>query len=220
MLKSEGIGQLAKALSQAQGQMQSAKRTSENPYFRSRYADLSQLIDVARKPLADNGLAVSQLVVPQLEYAEIQTVLMHESGEWIASGIQLQPTKPDPQGMGSAITYARRYAYAAILGIASEDDDGECATGRDVKAAGSPYKAEPEASEAERYKSFWGSLRKKGYTPEQARAKLGVRSVKDEWVAKGRTLREAYDLITAESRGHEGKEENHRDGSDGSSEKE
>ena len=215
MLKSESIGQLAKALSQAQGQMQSARRTSENPYFKSRYADLAQLIDVARKPLADNGLAVAQLVVPDSGCAEVQTILMHESGEWIASSIRLQPAKPDPQSMGSAITYARRYAYAAILGIASEDNDAECATGRDAKAS-SPYKAAPEADEAEKYKSFWGALRKKGYTPEQVRAKLGVKSVKDEWVAKGRTLREAYDLITE----HEGKEENHGDGSDGSSEKE
>ena len=199
MLKSENIGQLAKALSQAQGQMQSARRTSENPYFKSRYADLAQLIDVARKPLADNGLAVTQLIVPNSDFAEIQTVLMHESGEWIASGIQLKPQKPDPQGMGSAITYARRYAYASILGIASEDDDAECATGRDAKATNtSPYKAPPEASEVEKYKSFWAILRKKGYTPEQVRAKLGVKSVKDDWVAKGKTLREAYDLIIAE----------------------
>ena len=204
MLKSENIGQLAKALSLAQGQMQSAKKTSENPYFGSRYADLSQIIDVARKPLVDNGLAITQLIVPELDFAEIQTVLMHESGEWIASGIRLQPAKPNPQGMGSALTYARRYAYAAILGIASEDDDAECATGRDAKATDakatsvSPYKATPEANEAEKYKSFWGALRKKGYTPEQVRSKLGVRSVKDDWVAKGKTLREAYDLIVAE----------------------
>ena len=199
MLKSENIGQLAKALSQAQGQMQPAKKMSENPYFRSRYADLAQVIEVARKPLTNNGLAISQLVFPELEYVEIQTVLMHESGEWIASNIRLQPIKADPQGMGSAITYARRYAYAAILGIASEDDDGECATGRDMKATNaSPYKATPEANEAEKYRSFWGALRKKGYTPEQVRAKLGVKSVKDDWVAKGKTLREAYDLIIAE----------------------
>ena len=204
VLKSESIGQLAKALSLAQGQMQSARRTSENPYFKSRYADLAQIIDVARKPLGDNGLAVSQLVVPELEYAEIQTVLMHESGEWIASSIRLQPVKADPQGMGSAITYARRYAYAAILGIASEDDDdAEHATGRDAKVIGSPYKAAPEVNEAEKYKSFWGTLRKKGYTPEQVRSKLGVKSIKDDWVAKGRTLREAYDLITAESQEEE-----------------
>ena len=199
MLKSENIGQLAKALSLAQGQMQAAKKTSENPFFKSRYADLSQIIDVARKPLADNGLAVTQLIVPELGFAEIQTVLAHESGEWIASGIRLQPTKPDPQGMGSAITYARRYAYAAILGIASEDDDAEYATGRGAKATNaSPNKATPEANEAEKYKSFWGALRKKGYSPEQVRSKLGVKSVKDDWVAKGKTLREAYDLITAE----------------------
>jgi hypothetical protein len=124
MEKSAEIGKLAEALAKAQGVMQNAKKDSENPFFKSKYADLGCIIDAVRKPFADNGLSFSQLVEESNDdTAVVTTLLLHTSGEWLSSKLKLKPTKTDPQGIGSAITYARRYALSAIAGIASEDDD-------------------------------------------------------------------------------------------------
>ena len=123
MEKSESIAELARALAKAQGEMSAAKKESANPFFHSRYADLAQVVEAIRKPLSDNGLAISQLVQPDAEAAVIETILMHQSGEWLSSIIQLKPVKTDPQGIGSALTYARRYALGAIVGLATEEDD-------------------------------------------------------------------------------------------------
>ncbi|MBT9133099.1 MAG: hypothetical protein DDT33_01630 [Firmicutes bacterium] len=128
MQKSESITELAKALAKAQGEMILAKKGAENPFFKSRYADLGMTIDAIRAPLAGNGLAITQLIHPDSDHAVVETILMHGSGEWISSTIQLRPVKADPQGLGSAITYARRYALSAIVNLAAEDDDGEAAT--------------------------------------------------------------------------------------------
>lgn len=127
--QSESIANLAAALVAAQSQMGGAKKSSANPYFKSKYADLSECLDVASKPLADNGLAVTQSPMTELvdgsTMAGVETMVIHESGEWLKSKLLLTPTKLDPQQIGSAITYARRYSLASILGIAQEDDDGE-----------------------------------------------------------------------------------------------
>lgn len=136
MNKSDSIGKLAEALSMAQGAMQNAKKDSSNPFYKSKYADLASVIDAVRRPLSDNGLSFSQLVEEADHSAKITTMLMHSSGEWLSSVISLTPTKDDPQGMGSAITYARRYALGAILGVASEEDD-------DGNAASEPVKETP-----------------------------------------------------------------------------
>jgi hypothetical protein len=126
MDKSDQINELAFGLSQFQGEMKAVAFDATNPFFRSKYATLSALVDNASKLLTKYGLAVSQL-----PYAEggVYTILMHKSGQWIGMGVKLNPTKNDPQGVGSAITYARRYAYAAVLGLVSEaDDDGNAAS--------------------------------------------------------------------------------------------
>lgn len=141
MNKSESITEIAKALARAQGEMQSAKKTADNPFFKSKYADLHEVMDSIREPLSKNGLSISQLIQPDPNSAVVETLLLHESGEWLSSIIQLQPVKNDPQGMGSAITYARRYAVSSIVGLASEkDDDGNEAskTGDKQKAVYRP----------------------------------------------------------------------------------
>jgi hypothetical protein len=127
MNKSESIAALSAALSIAQGQMRGAVKDSANPFFKSRYADLASVIEAAREPLAKNGLAVIQLIN---ETGGVETVLTHSSGEWISSTIQLTPKTNSPQDAGSSITYARRYSYAAIVGLAQVDDDAETAMGR------------------------------------------------------------------------------------------
>ena len=122
------IGKLAGALAKAQAKITGATKDSENPFFKSKYADLAAVLDAARGPLSENGLAVIQTTAYDNTGICMITTLAHESGEWIRGKLWLRPTKADPQGMGSAITYARRYAYAAIVGIAQVDDDGNAAS--------------------------------------------------------------------------------------------
>ena len=215
MQKSESIAELAEALAKAQGEMAAAKKDSTNPFYHSKYADLAQIVEAIRKPLSDNGLAISQLVQPDAEAAVIETILMHQSGEWLSSIIQLKPVKTDPQGIGSAITYARRYALGAIVGLATEeDDDAESAMGRDglkskpkepkpTKVSSAPQKTPPAPSskapaynKTKQLKTFWGSLRQLGWTPEKVHERLGVKSLKTDWIEKGRTLQEAYAEVT------------------------
>ena len=126
MEKSQTITELAKALVAFQSEMKTVGFDANNPFFKSKYATLSALVETSKPVLAKNGLAVSQLTEGE---GGITTILMHTSGEYLFSTLTLKPSKDDPQGRGSAITYARRYAYAAILGLVSdEDDDGNAAT--------------------------------------------------------------------------------------------
>jgi len=119
------INELAEALSKAQGEFPVIPCTSENPYFKSRYADLHIILKSVTPALFKNGLSVVQLTSPSNEYANIRTILMHKSGQSISSDISIKPEKNTPQAMGSAFTYGRRYALAAILCIAADtDDDG------------------------------------------------------------------------------------------------
>ncbi len=128
MNKSESIAELAKALNKAQSEMSGAKKGSANPFFKSKYADLAEVINCAKGALSNNGLSVAQFPVTHNGCAGVRTLLMHSSGEYIEDVLLLACTKQDPQAMGSAITYARRYAYQSVLGIPSEDDDGNHAS--------------------------------------------------------------------------------------------
>jgi len=125
-MKSEQINELAKALSVAQGAMFGAKKESANPFFKSRYADLGSVWDAIRKPLSDNGLSIVQTV----DGDRLVTILMHGSGQWIDSSYPITAKDNSPQAIGSALTYARRYALAAIVGVYQTDDDAEAATDR------------------------------------------------------------------------------------------
>ncbi len=129
MNKSESIKNLSVALCKAQGMLEHAKKGVENTFFKSKYADLASVIDAAKYPLSNNGLSVSQIVdTDENSNITLETILMHESGEWICGRYPIRPVKTDPQSMGSAITYARRYAFSAITGIAADDDDGNAAS--------------------------------------------------------------------------------------------
>jgi hypothetical protein len=129
MCKSESIKELATALSKAQGLFDHAKKDVKNDFFKSRYADLASVIDAAKKPLADNGLSVAQVLdTDESGNLFLETILMHSSGEFISGRYPIKSMKPDPQSVGSACTYARRYAFSAITGIAADDDDGNSAS--------------------------------------------------------------------------------------------
>ncbi len=140
MDRSESIMKLTEALSKAQGMMGAAIKDSNNPFFHASYADLASCWDACRKPLSDNGLAIIQR--PEIVDGKLRlsTILAHSSGEWISGEYPIEPMRQvkekgwepsgDPQSMGSAVTYARRYSLSAMVGIASEDDDGNAATGK------------------------------------------------------------------------------------------
>lgn len=124
MERSESIKELATALSKFQSEVSGAVKSANNPFFKSKYADLAEIWKTIRPHLAANGLAVSQGGLPcEHGSVSIETMLMHNSGEYISGITTLRLTKDDAQGAGSAITYARRYGLAAILGIHQEDDD-------------------------------------------------------------------------------------------------
>jgi hypothetical protein len=124
MKMSESIKELAAALSKAQGVFEHARKDADNPFFKSRYASLSSVLDAAKQHLSDNGLSVSQIVDTQEDGMFLETILMHSSGEWMSGKYPLKPLKPDPQALGSCVSYSRRYSFSAITGIAADDDDG------------------------------------------------------------------------------------------------
>jgi hypothetical protein len=132
MDKSDTIKELAIALAKAQAQIKPAVKDSENPHFRSKYADLSSVWDACRKPLTDNGLSVVQMPVdaPTPDSVALTTLLLHTSGEYISSTVSAPLTKKDAQGIGSALTYLRRYALSAIIGVVTDDDDDGNAASR------------------------------------------------------------------------------------------
>lgn len=125
MNKSETLGQLAAALSRFQGEVQDASKDKKAHNYK--YADLAQILEIVRPLLAKNKLAISQLPGAASEKLTLETILMHESGEWISSVIEMkvEPSKSMnlAQACGSVISYARRYALSAICGIAQQDDD-------------------------------------------------------------------------------------------------
>src|SRR4030095_11284551 len=128
MIKSDSLKELATALSKAQGTMENAVKSSDNPFYKSTYADLAGVRNASRKPLSENELAVVQLPTMRDGKMVLEYVLLHSSGEYIGSELEMTPVKADPQGIRSGVTYARRYTLASITGVATEDDDGNAAS--------------------------------------------------------------------------------------------
>ena len=123
-MQSETIGALAAALAKAQGAIKPAPMDRDNPFFKSKYATLTSLWESARAALTANGLAVTQATDFDNDgKVVLVTTLMHSSGEWIGSVYPVDPVDRKPQSLGSAITYARRYAFGALVGLSSDDDD-------------------------------------------------------------------------------------------------
>ena len=146
---SEQLNELGAALAKAQAIMATAKKDSQNPFFRSSYADLASVWEACREPLTQNGLSVAQF--PGFEpgnppTALVTTILLHTSGQWMAetAGAPLPDQtrkdgsveKANAQGVGSAITYLRRYALAAVASVSPADDDGNVASGKKPERGG------------------------------------------------------------------------------------
>ena len=122
---SEKIDLLAAALPKVQAALKPPKKDSENPHFKSMYADLASDWDACRSALTEHGFSVVQ-ITECVDWSKpmLVTILLHSSGQWISGSYPLQPTKQDPQALKSAVTYARRTALESIVGLAAEDDDG------------------------------------------------------------------------------------------------
>lgn len=148
MNKSEKIGELALALSKAQGAMRAAQKDRENPFFKSAYATLASVIEAIREPFSLNNLAFSQPTrVDDQGHVFVETIIMHgASGEWISGEASAIPVKQDPQGIGSLISYLKRYGLQAMVGIASEDDDGNAATSPQREQKSAPPVPAPRAT--------------------------------------------------------------------------
>ena len=128
MITSEQVDKIFTALIKAQSEMGNAKKDCNNPFFKSKYADLNQLISVTKDVLFANKMALIQSPEGNGNTASVNCRIIHESGQWIEGTITIPLAKNDPQQAGSAITYARRYQLAALFNIAQEDDDGNSAT--------------------------------------------------------------------------------------------
>ena len=124
MNRSEQITNLVKALCEAQKTIKIAEKDSTNPHFRSKYASFESVISASRKSLLENGLVVSQIIDATLTNGHLlKTLLMHTSGEWLESTMPILAKDLSPQAFGSALTYAKRYAMAAIVGVGTGEDD-------------------------------------------------------------------------------------------------
>lgn len=126
--KSEQVSNLFAALAKAQSEIENPSKNKKNDHFKSMFADLAEVLSTARPVLSANGLAVSQWPSYESGVVHVTTILSHSSGEWMEGKASTKVTKDDPQGVGSAITYLRRFSLAAVAGIHQEDDDADSAS--------------------------------------------------------------------------------------------
>ena len=132
MQRSEEIGALAKALAEAQAEFSAVSKGETNSFFSSKYAGLASVVMSGSPVLSKHGLAVTQHPSFDDQGDVLITWLMHASGEFMVSSMKLRPTKNDPQGFGSALTYGRRQAFMSVCGMVADedDDDGNKASGK------------------------------------------------------------------------------------------
>lgn len=150
MNRSENITELAAALCKAQAEIEGAEKDAVNPAFRSRYATLGSIWNTVREPLTKHGLCIVQTPTEAQEgHLGLTTTLLHATGQFVSGTIQIPMPKHDPQGYGSALTYARRYGLSAMVGVcADDDDDAESAMPDRTQPPARPqYNARPQVSQ-------------------------------------------------------------------------
>ena len=190
MKMSDTIAELATALSKAQGMIDDASKASANPFFKSKYADLAAVRAVIREPLAVCDLAIIQAPRVVDGGAEVETLIMHKSGEFLSETLFMPAGKADPHGYASAITYARRIGIMSLLCLASYDDDGNTAVesvkatapkktaSKDVIAAGNAAASQGYAA----LTAWWNGLsedERKGYPFAERERLRGVAKAAD-----------------------------------------
>ncbi len=127
MQQSESIAEIAQAICKAQAECEAATKDASNPFFKSKYATLEEIIAVLKKPLANNGLCINQFTDFNEDCSWLTTQISHSSGQWMRGRYLLTPTDNKPQSVGSSLSYAKRYALQAVMLVPSEDDDGNAA---------------------------------------------------------------------------------------------
>lgn len=144
-IMSPQVDQLFTALAKAQGEMLTAGKSKDNPFFKSKYADLESVVNASRVALAKNGLSVTQVpkIIIETGQSFLVTILGHSSGQWIQSTALHNPPKTDVQSLASYNTYLRRMCYASIVGVVTgDDDDGEAAMQRNSEPCITGYQHE------------------------------------------------------------------------------
>lgn len=180
MNKTDSIAELAKALAKAQGEIENASKNATNGHFQRGYADLAEVLNTVRPVFSSHGLSVLQMPSFDGGIASVETLLMHTSGEWISNTCSAPVSKNDAQGVGSAITYLRRYSLAAFAGIAQEDDDANGAVGHNKPQqparlpAGQPLPQSKPQLPADMMKDALQSVRDKRRTVEYFRDKYAL----------------------------------------------
>lgn len=175
MKRSDTFSKIAPALVAALGKIEGAAKKAKNPHFKSTYANLETVIDASRDILTEHGLTVIQMPGPVVHGAlTLETMIVHESGEWVEGSFEIPLGKTDPQGAGSALTYARRYALMAALNMPAVDDDGNAACGRQEP----PQKPRADMGPSSEGPDFYG-CEGQGLSAYQAK-KDGLDKVHDE----------------------------------------
>jgi hypothetical protein len=187
--RSQEINELTTALAKAQGVMEAAKADSTNPHFKSTYADLASAWNAAREALSSNGIAVVQIPSAKGSEVTVETMLTHSSGQFIKGSLTMTAQKNTPQGIGSCITYARRYALMAYVGLAPEDDDGNEASSGGNNRAPAPKKPALTQPQLQRLYTLQGqSAYSVQELKDKIKTKFGVESSRD-------LTREQYDVV-------------------------
>ena len=194
MDKSEEIDKLAIALAKFQGSLEQPSlnsevkvRTKTGGEYKFKYADLSECKRAAKQPLADNELSVCQLI--EDDYS-ILTILLHSSGQWISSKVRMPSNTADAQSIGSAITYAKRYAFCAILGIVADDDDDA-----NIASGNTAQKEQPK----EQPKKTANSRVKKELTRDHLNNESAMKSISEWLYNKEKIAKEANQPFSVES---------------------
>lgn len=194
MDKSEEIDKLAIALAKFQGSLEQPSlnsevkvRTKTGGEYKFKYADLSECKRAAKQPLADNELSVCQLI--ENDYS-IRTILLHSSGQWISSKVRMPSNTADAQSIGSAITYAKRYAFCAILGIVADDDEDA-----NIASGNTSQKEQPK----EQPKKTANSRVKKELTRDHLNNESAMKSISEWLYNKEKIAKEANQPFSVES---------------------
>lgn len=194
MDKSEEIDKLAIALAKFQGSLEQPSlnsevkvRTKTGGEYKFKYADLSECKRAAKQPLADNELSVCQLI--EDDYS-IRTILLHSSGQWISSKVRMPSNTADAQSIGSAITYAKRYAFCAILGIVADDDEDA-----NIASGNTAQKEQPK----EQPKKTANSRVKKELTRDHLNNESAMKSISEWLYNKEKIAKEANQPFSIES---------------------
>lgn len=160
MVKSESIAAIAPALVKTQALIASADKSGNNPHLKNKYATLGDVMDAIKPAMESNGLMFLQTPVPSEDgKLHLETLIIHSSGEYIGGVMVMPIQKTDPQGYGSALTYARRYHLSSLIGVKQEDDDGNAARGSASSYADSISACETTEELQEEYKKAFNAFR-------------------------------------------------------------